>query len=427
MPVLEPSLANLALPPWRRVRQSFPAPPAVDVAAAVAAALDSPETGGAVTPGMRVALGVGSRGIRCIQPLVRVAVAEMRRRGADVFIVPAMGSHGGATAEGQVAVLAGYGITESEVGAPVRTSMDVVQLGALPDGTPVWFDRIAFTEADAVVPVARVKPHTDFRGPVESGLLKMLAIGMGKHKGCSTLHRLGLDHFGEVIPAAGQLVLSRAPVPFGLAVVENALEEPVLVEAVPRGRMFEREQELLRLARSYMGRILAPAFDVLVIQEVGKDISGAGMDPNITGRPMFPVPTWPGRPEYQRLVVLGLTEASHGNPGAIGAADVITRAVFEQIDLEVTYTNCIASGAPQGARIPLMARDDREALVVAVRTCLRVDQTRPRIVWIRNTLELGESRLSEPLWAEVAGMPGLEAVGEPEPMRFDHRGRLVFE
>lgn len=425
LPVLEPSRQGIALPPWRRVAQHLPSRGLPSAREAVLAELEKPEIAGAVRDGMKVAIGVGSRGIGCIQEVVRALVEGLERRGARPFIVPAMGSHGGATAAGQAAVLASYGITEEQVGAPIRASMDTVELGTVLDGVPVFTDRIAFTEADAIIPVARVKPHTDFRSDVESGLHKMLAIGLGKYRGASTVHTFPLDRFGETIKAAAQRVLERAPVVFGIAIVEDGHEKPGIIEAVPGACFAEREPDLLRLAKEWLPRLPFTRADILLVQELGKNISGSGMDPNVTGR--FADPSIPKPVDVGRIIVLDLTEETQGNGCGVGFADLVTRRAAEKIDLAKTYTNHVTSQLLEGAKLPLVAETDQEAIAIAASTLYRQVPDRARIAWIRNTLELSELRLSEPLWEEVGGNPDLEALGEPEPVRFDAEGALQLD
>ena len=422
--VLERSRQDLTLAPWRPVRQNLPHRGLPSPAAAVTAEMTRAEIRGQIKRGMRVAIGVGSRGIGCLQEVVRALVTELRSVGAQPFIVPAMGSHGGGTAEGQIEVLAAYGITEARVGAPIRASMDTVELGEVLDGVRVFFDRIAFTEADAILPVARVKPHSDFRGQIESGLHKMLGIGFGKHRGASYLHTFPLERFGDLMAEVGALVLQKAPVPFGIAIVEDAYEDAAIIEAISRERMAAREPVLLRLAKEWLPRLPFKDVDVLLVQEIGKNISGAGMDPNITGR--FTLPSMPRHIRIGRLVVLDLTEETHGNASGVGMADIITRRAADQIDFFKTYTNSVTAYGLEGAKLPLVAQSDREAVAIAVSTLWGVRSETVRMVWIKNTLALAHLRMTEPLWKEVSGDPLFEPAGDPAPVRFDTSGTLVL-
>ncbi len=423
MPILEASRLDIALPEWRPVKQGFVHRAVPSVAAAVHSELHRPTIAERIAPGMRVAIGVGSRGIRCLPEVVRTLVAALRERGAQPFIVPAMGSHGGGTAAGQVEVLASYGVTESAMGAPVRASMDTVELGQVRDGIRVFMDRIAFTEADAIIPVARVKPHTDFRGEIESGLHKMLGIGFGKHRGASYMHSFPLDQFGELVPPVGQLVLQKANVPFGIAIVEDSFEDAAIVEAVPGEAFATRERELLRLAKEWLPRLPFDQLDVLVVQEVGKNISGSGMDPNVTGR--FSLPSLPRHIQIGRLVALDLTPETHGNATGLGVADITTRRAAAKIDWHKTYTNHVTACVLDGAKLPLAAESDQEAVAIAVRTLWGTPPQSVRLAWIKNTLELQTLWVSEPLWAELSRSGAIEALGEPTPIRFTADGSLV--
>jgi hypothetical protein len=423
--ILEASRQHVALPPWRPVRQNFPRRALPSVADAVRAELRKPEIRQRIKPGMRVALGVGSRGIRNLQAVVRTLVEELQAIGAEPFIVPAMGSHGGGTVEGQIEVLAEYGITPAGVGAQIRASMETVELGQVLDGVRVFMDRIAYTEADAIVPVARVKPHTDFRGEIESGLHKMLGVGFGKHRGASYLHTFPMDQFGTLLPAVGELVLQKAPVPFGLALVEDSYEETAIVEAVPGETMSIRERELLQLAREWLARLPFDQVDLLIVQEIGKNISGAGMDPNVTGR--FSLPSLPRHIQIGRLLVLDLTEKTHGNACGIGLADLTVQRAAEKIDWHKTYTNQVAAAILEGAKLPLVAETDREAVAIAAQTLWGVSPETVKLCWVKNTLELNHLWVSEPLWTELRGHPLIEPIGEPQPLHFDPTGSLVVE
>ena len=414
----------MTLPRWRPICQRFPHRGLTDSGAVAREQISRQEVAQRIRPGMRVAVGVGSRGIKDLLPIVRATIAGLRDLGAEPFVVPAMGSHGGATVEGQVQLLAEYGITEPGVGAPIRASMETVELGQALDGVRVFFDRIAYAEADAVVPVARIKPHTDFRGEVESGLHKMLAIGFGKHRGASYLHSFGFVRFHEVVPSLGQFVLEKVPVPFGIAIVEDSYEDAAIVEAVPRERFAERERELLIQARAWLPRLPFASADVLLIQEIGKNISGAGMDPNVVGR--YSLPSIPRDVDYRRIVVMHLTEESHGNAAGIGFADIITRRCADRVDWHKTYVNQVTSNVIEGAKQPLVASTDREALAIAIRTIPRLDPERTRLAWIRNTLELSRLWVSEPLWDEIAARPDVEPEGDWQPVTFDAAGALTF-
>jgi len=401
------------LPSLYLVRQQLERPRVDDVERAVRVEMARPGVADALDGLGTVAVAVGSRGIAGIDRIVRSVVAGIRSRGVDVFVVPAMGSHGGATAEGQEAVLAHLGITEASVGAPIRPSMAVTRIGTVgaPRGVevPVLTGTIAWEGADAVVPINRVKPHTGFRGPVESGLCKMLVIGLGKHAGARAIHDEGYTVFDRMVLDAAGVVLGTGRVAFGLAVLENAYEETAHLEAVPGASIMQREPELLELARRLMPSLPFPEIDVLVVERFGKEISGVGMDPNVTGRGESggPLPGFDG-PEIHRIAVLGLTESTGGNAHGIGLADVITTGVLDGIDREVTWTNTLTAGALACGRIPVALPTADQAVDAALRSVPR-GATEARVVRIRDTLHLGEMAVSAPLLDHLAA--GCESAG----------------
>jgi hypothetical protein len=333
-----------------------------------------------------------------------------------------MGSHGGATADGQVSVLSHLGVTEATAGCPIRSSMDVVEVGRLASRLPVLVDRHAHA-ADGIVVVNRVKPHTSFRGPSESGLAKMIALGLGKQQGADAYHAYGMGQMAEHVVQATEIALARTRILFGLAIVENAYDRPALVEAVPAAALLARDAELLTLARERLPRILLDPLDVLVVDRIGKEISGTGMDPNVTGR--FSSRFASGGARVGSLVALGLTEATNGNGNGIGAADFTTRRLVAALDLASTQANALTSRVPASARIPIALDDDRAAIRAGIRTSGARDPARVRLVRISDTLHLGTLRISEALVDEARAHPALEVAGPPAEMAFDGRGQLL--
>ena len=406
------------LPPFVRVAQRWPSPGRVDIQAEVQRQLSAPEHARRIPKGGRVAVAVGSRGIAEIDSIAAAVVAALKRHGAEPFIFPAMGSHGGATAEGQVEVLAALGVTEKRVGAPIVSSMEVVQLGRLRDGSVVCWDRNAHG-ADAVVLIGRVKPHTLFRGPFESGLIKMAVIGAGKQRGAMSIHATGPQDLGPRLAEAWEIVRARAPLVLGVAVVEDAYDVPVEIAVVPAEAILDREPALLARARTLMARLPVADMDVLIVQEIGKNISGDGMDPNITGRYMSPVQ---GDRTIRRIAVLDLTEETHGNATGIGVADVTTQRVVDEIDLGPTYMNGITAAITEGSRLPLIALTDRDAIAISVLTCQRPTEGGERIVYIRNTLVLGEVAVSQALVPDLE--PHATVVSRPFDLEFAADGAL---
>lgn len=364
-----------------------------------------------VKPGMRIAVAVGSRGIRNLYAIVESVIETLKEMGAAPFIVSAMGSHGNGTEEGQREVLAGYGITEKNLGVPVVTTVDTVHLGSCANGRPIWFDRAAY-EADLIVPVNRVKLHTDFVGPLQSGLCKMLVIGLGNHKGCSAVHEESPEVFADVIEETASVILEKAPVGFGVAILENAYDRTYAIEAVPAQNLIEREKELVQIAKGNMPYIMLPEADVIVCEAIGKDISGAGFDPNILGRSSALKTFVLHIPRYQRLVLLDVSEASHGNGIGVGLFDVITKKVADQLDLEAMYANAIACNCLGDASIPCTVEDEDTAIRVALKCCRNVNRDDPKIIRIKNTLHLEYIEVSPALLDDVKNNPRLEIVGE---------------
>lgn len=413
---------DIPLPRMVHIRQKFNSPKLADVTQAVKDQFKRPEVRAKIKPGMTIAVGCGSRGIANIADTAKQVIAELKALGANPFIFPAMGSHGGATAEGQRQVLEGYGITESFVGCPIRASMDVVELGKL-DGMPVYMDKHA-AGADGVVLVCRVKPHTNFRAPIESGICKMITIGMGKIVGATELHTYGMDTFGELLPKTAKFIMSKKNFLLGVAMVENAADETALIEAVPAEQLFDREPVLQAKAKEMMARICFDEVDVLIVERIGKNISGAGMDPNITGRNNRFI-EWEAKPLVKKIVALGLTPETHGNACGMGFADVITMRLYKDVDIGFTYANVIASTYLDGGVVPMVMNTDEEAIRLAVKTVVRVKPQDCKIVRIRNTLELIDIHVSEPLLAKVRSNPNqFDVVGELEPLKFDAKGNL---
>lgn len=426
-PAIEPPAGNpLAvfrherLPRWGLVHRAFDRTEIRDVAGAVRSALEP--VLGSILPESRVCLAVGSRGIDRIGDVVAGAVAVLRQQGAEVFVIPAMGSHGGATAGGQIEVLASLGVTRDRIGCEIRASMETVRLGEVDGGIPVFIDRIAHTEADVIVPINRVKAHTDFSGPVESGLLKMIAIGLGKQLGADTFHGRGFDAFAELIPRVAAFTLGHAPIPFGIALVENGYARLSRIEAVRAADMEPRERELKTEADAFLAKLPFEQLDVLVIDRIGKDISGLGMDSNVVGR-YYNGST--GRPPFiQRIYVRDLTEETEGNAVGIGMADVVHRRAVARMDAVKTYMNCVTAKTPEGARIALTVESDRQGVDLAIASCVRVDPATARIARITDTKHLEWFYASEPLLAELRERPDCSIEGEPVPMAFDPKGDL---
>jgi hypothetical protein len=409
-----------------RIRQHFERPRIDDVAAAVAKTLEPLDLSRRIKPGQTVALTAGSRGIANIPVVLKSTAAFLKKLGAKPFLVPTMGSHGGGTAEGQRHILESYGITEEFVGVPIRASMDTVQVGVTAEGFPVLLDRIA-SEADHIGVVARVKPHTGYHGPLESGLMKMMMIGLGKHAGALAYHRILLDHpYDRVVRAVGRTLMRAAPIAFGLALVENPYDETALVEGVAPEAFEATEERLLVEARRLLMRLPLRKADLLIVDEIGKNISGSGMDTNVVGRKrafrMQPSPD--GIPEMRLIYVRGLSEKTHGNAAGIGLADFTSTRLTRQMDYRSTVINCLTAGYPEGAFLPVHFDNDREVLNAALAIIGTREAEKARILRIRNTLDLEEVDVSEPCLEDAERQTKFTPIGRPRSLEFDGAGNL---
>ena len=413
-------------PEVARVSQSFDQPEVVDVPSEVAQAILGGGLARRVKPGGSIALTVGSRGIAGIDAIAKEAVAALKSLGFKPFIVAAMGSHGGGTSEGQRALLASLGVTEAIVGCPIRSEMNTAELGTNSLGLPIYFDKNALG-ADGIVLLNRIKPHTSFSGRYESGLLKMLTIGLGKHLGASQVHKLGLDGLKKLLPEVGAFLLERTPVALGIALLENAREHTAKVVAVEPEELLDVEPRLLDEARALMARLPFDQIDILVVGELGKNYSGTGLDPNVIGRQRIEtMPDLP-RPVVTRLAVLDLSVETHGNALGIGLADLTTDRVVMAIDPKPMRVNSMTSNFLTRARIPLSLADDSEVLSACLDTCWRVNPSEARLLIIPNTLELTTLWVTKPFADEVVAIPGLAFESDFQPLPFDSDGNLVQE
>ncbi len=364
-----------------------------------------------IKPGATITLAVGSRGIRNLTLVVKEVAEFIRKNRAYPVIVPAMGSHGGATAEGQAEVLAGYGITEESTGAPVRSSMEVVELPHVDSPVPVFMDKNAYN-SDGVILINRVKPHTDFHGKYESGLIKMAVIGLGKEKQASAVHRYGVYGLSVMVPLIAKQVLSSGKIIGGIALVENAYDETMLLRALLANELLEEEPGLLEIARKNIASLPVDDIDVLIIDRMGKDISGVGMDPNIIGRIKIAGQNEPDRPAIKAIAVLDLTDKSHGNAIGIGLSDVITKRLFDKIDFPSTYTNVITSSFLERAKVPVVAGNEREAFEIALRSCGYIKEGKEKIIRIRDTLHLDQMYISNQIADNIKGSKNIDIIEE---------------
>lgn len=408
----------------RAVRHRDP-PQVDDVAATTRAAIDDIPVFDELDDEATVAVTAGSRGIRDMPELIVATVDELQLRGFKPFVMPAMGSHGGATAEGQRDVLASYGITEERLGCEIRAGMDVEAVATDVTGRPVPVSTVAL-DADAVLLANRVKLHTDYRGDIESGLHKMAVVGLGKQRGAEEMHNAALNRgLGTVIPERARLIFEHSPVVGGIALVENAHDRAAHVEGVTVDDLPSREPELLDRSRALFPGLPVEDLDLLVVNRIGKDISGTGMDTNVIGRIHFDQEPEPDSPRVKRIYARGVTEASHGNGIGMGLADFVHEDLVASLDLADTYVNIATSGEPSRARIPLVTPTDRAAFLLATSTTGVRDPANLRIAVIENTLEPDVLYVSEPVVDELATREDC-SVGEHTPLAFDADGDLTL-
>ncbi len=424
MGVVSDLVRDVPLPRMVKVRQILPRPsiPSEEVPGVIRSLLEPEKFASRVKPGMKICITCGSRGMANIPLIVGSIVSFCRERGAIPFVIPAMGSHGGATAEGQREILASLGVTEETVGCPIVSCMDTVVVGHSPEGLEVRIDKNA-AQADGIIVFGRIKAHTCFRGPYESGLMKMMTIGMGKQHGAESCHSAGFKHMAYLVPTFARVIMKNAPVLFGVATLENAFDETYKLVALTPEEIDSEEPKLLEESKRYLQRIVFPECDVLVVDQVGKNISGEGMDPNVSGT--FATPYASGGIKAQKRCVLSLTEATHGSFHGIGFVDAISRRVFREMDFEKSYPNAITSTELGFAKIPIIMKNDRETIQVCIQTCVEVDKKNIRLIRIQDTLNLEYIWISEAMLAEARANPEIEIVGEPEPIPFDADGDIA--
>jgi len=404
-----------------KVRQYFERPLIKDVEAELIKKLYEKDVLSKIKPGQSVAITAGSRGITNLPFLIKILVREIKKVGGVPFVFPAMGSHGGATAEGQKDMLAGMGITEEYVGAPIRATMETVQVGVSENGLPVYVDKYAY-EADAIVIINRIKPHVAFRGRYESGLMKMITIGIGKQKGADICHELGFGRMAENIPAIARVVLEKTNLIFGVGLLENAYHETCRIEVLRNDEIEKEEPALQEEAKRLAPRIYFDSLDVAIVDEIGKDISGTGFDTNVLGR--YHTPYASGGPQITRIAVLDITDRSHGNGNGLGILDFTTKRAFDKFSFEHSYPNSLTSTVPLSVKIPMVLKNDRQAIQAAIKTCNILHKENVRMVRIKNTVSLDEIEVSENLLDEVRENKYLEIVSEPYELIFNEKGNL---
>jgi hypothetical protein len=417
---------SVQLPKMVKIKQHLSGPSVEDIESAISRQLYQAGLQEKIQPGMRIAITAGSRGIANIPRIIRTLVVELKKMGAEPFIVPTMGSHGGATAEGQVEVLKSLHLTEESCGAPILSSMEVVEVGQTSKGMPVYVDKYAW-EADGILLAGRIKPHTDFKAPLESGLMKMAAIGLGKHKQALLIHTYGVVGMQTMMPEVAEVVLQKANVLCGLAILENAFEQTARIEAIPTHEIASRERELLKEAKDLMPKLPVKQIDVLVVDEIGKNFSGTGLDTNIIGRLRIQGMNDPNDPHIKYIIASDLSEESHGNATGIGLADITTERLFKKINFQKTNENVITSNFLHRAMIPIVLENDREALLSALRANWGVDPSEARVIQIANTLFLEEMYVSESIYREIKDFDHIEVLGKLEEIKWDESGNYFLK
>ncbi|MHB1652045.1 MAG: nickel pincer cofactor-dependent isomerase, group 22 [Desulfitobacteriaceae bacterium] len=421
MSTIDRLLEPIAIPRMVKVRQTFERPVLKDVVGELRAKLSAKNAIAKIQPGQKIAITVGSRGISNLPAMVKALVEEIKRAGGIPFMIPAMGSHGGATAEGQRNMLIGMGFREEYIGAPIRATMETVQLGVSENGFPVFFDKNAL-EADGTIVINRIKPHIAFRGPFESGLTKMITIGLGKQKGADICHELGFGEMAVNIPAMAKVSLAKANILFAVGLIENAYHETSRIEVLENQEIEKEEPALQAESKRLSPQIYFDKLGVLIIDEIGKDISGSGFDTNVVGR--YHTPYCSGGPEIKRIAVLDITDVSHGNANGLGFADFTTNRAFQKFSFEQTYPNSLTSTVPLSIKIPMVLKSDRQAIQACIKTCNRLDKENVTMVRIKNTIALEEIEVSESLVDHARRNNYLEVISNPYDLAFNQEGNL---
>ena len=416
-----PGLNEVVLPKMIKIRQKYEDDKIENIEIWIDNQMEKNICNKASYKGKRICITAGSRGIPNLDKIILAVVKNLKSWGADPFIIPSMGSHGGASVEGQLEILEGYNITEEGMGVPILATLDVVEIGRLKDGTPVVCDKYAY-ESDGIVFLNKVKPHTDFRGKHESGLAKMMAIGIANHQGASMFHRMGFHTFAERIPQVCEVFLENAKVAFGIGVVQNAYDEISELEIMEKELFLERDAALLQIAKSRIATFKNPNIDVLIIDQIGKNISGNGHDPNITSRSNSP--GFDNILSLKKLFIRGLTKETHHNGAGIKAADLTTRRCLNDIDFQSTWTNVATTNILTGGSIPMYAENDIEGIKICIRTCLGIDYSKAKVVRILDTLHMDEIEVSEGYLELIKDNPEIEIISEPYEMEFDEEGFL---
>lgn len=422
MSAIDELLDPIQVPKMYRVRQNLDRPVLIDFEGELTKKIEVSNALTKIKKGQSIAVSAGSRGVANLPQLLKVVVNEIRKAGGIPFIVPAMGSHGGATAEGQEKILNGLGVTEETVGAPIRATMDVVRIGTTENDLPVYIDRFAH-EADGIVILNRISSHVAFEGPYESGLMKMITIGLGKQKGADVCHNMGFGQMATNVPAIARVSLKKEKFLMAVGVLENPYHEIAELEVLLPWEIEDKEPALLRKVKNGMlPRLMFDSFDVLILDEIGKNISGTGFDTYVIGR--FHTPYKTGGPRITKVAVLDLTDESKGNANGLGILDFTTRRVFEKMKFEQTYPNALTSTVVQSVKLPMVLKNDKQAIQAAIKTSNIMDKSRVRLVRIKNTKKVYEIEVSQSMLLEIKDNSKFEILKGPYDFKFDSNGNL---
>ncbi len=421
MDIIKQLLQDIPMPRFVKAKQIFEKKPLKNIEHEIKIQLLNKNLLANIAPGQSIAIAAGSRGIANIALIIKELVKNIKEAGGQPFIIPAMGSHGGASAEGQCKILESLGITQEYIGAPIRATMEVVQIGTSDNGLPVYIDKFAH-EADGIVVVNRIKPHVAFRGQFESGLMKMITIGIGKQKGADACHNLGFGQMAESIPAIGKKIIKEKNIVFAIGILEDAYDQTSEIIAMRKEEIEQLEPDLLDIAKNNLQKIHFKKFDALIIDEIGKDITGTGLDTNVVGR--YHTPYASGGPQINKMLVLDLTDKSNGNGNGIGIVDFTTRRFYNKMRLDQTYPNSLTSTVALSVKIPMILESDKLAIQAAIKTCNIEERSKAKVVRIKNTLKLEEIYISESLLEEAKENKNIEIIGDIEELKFDQYGNL---
>lgn len=407
----------------RRISQVFENKKIDNVTGKVIQELEKINFGKKIKPGMQIGITVGSREINNLDLIIKTVIQEVKKCGGSPFIIAAMGSHGGATVEGQLSILASYGITEEKMGVPIKATIETIEIGKLENGLPVHFNKIV-NSLDGLIIVNRIKVHTSFKSDIESGLCKMLAVGLGGHRGASLVHSLGIKGLSDYMVKFEEVIIQKVPILCGIGILENSYDKTYKIVSANPEDFKKVDRKLLKECKRILPRLPVLDIDLLIIEQIGKNISGTGMDTNVVGGiTEFPKGTF-SPPKIKEIMLLDITPESHGNAHGVGLATAITKKLYDKIDFQATYINSITSGFLYKSRIPMIFTTEEEAFKTCLSVLGNLPGTKARIIIIKNTLKLDEMYISEPIWEEIKDRKNISSLGNLEELKFNNEGRL---